>query len=102
MLLPKFVITMEGILRMGMVAQHKDLLLPGEQSIGGGYYRIDPEERRIIMDRSSYDFGKPLWHLLKVLHVPSKCRGMEMVYVYDDSMHEAFNVSDELRIEYYE
>ena len=34
--LPKFIITMDGYFRLGMVNQHKDLLLPGDQCIGGG------------------------------------------------------------------
>ena len=39
MTLPKFIITMEGYFRLGMVNQHKHLLKPGDQCIGGGYYR---------------------------------------------------------------
>ena len=31
MTLPKFIITMNGVLRLGMVNQHKDLLKPGER-----------------------------------------------------------------------
>ena len=41
MKLPKFIITMEGFLRLGMVEMHKDLLKPDEQGIGGGYYQFD-------------------------------------------------------------
>ena len=33
--LPKFIITMEGYFRLGMVNQHRDLLKPGDQCIGG-------------------------------------------------------------------
>ena len=36
MTLPKFVITIDGELRLGMVFQLKDLLKPGDQCIGGG------------------------------------------------------------------
>ena len=39
--LPKFIITLNGVFRLGMVNQHKDLLKPGDQCIGGGYYRFD-------------------------------------------------------------
>ena len=80
MTLPKFVITMDGVFRLGMVNQHKDLLKPGDQCIGGGYYHFDFVSNRIILDRSSYDFGKPKW----------------------DGFHDDFNVSDELAIEYYD
>ena len=72
------------------------------QCIGGGYYHFDYTSNRIVLDRSSYDFGKPKWHLLEVLKVPSVYRGMRLVSLYDDNYHEDFNVSDELRIEYYD
>ena len=39
--LPKFIITMDGYLRLGMVNQHKDLLKPGDSCLGGGYYVFD-------------------------------------------------------------
>ena len=38
MKLPKFIITMDGVFRLGMVEQHKHLLKPGDQCIGNGYY----------------------------------------------------------------
>ena len=100
MTLPKFVITMEGVLRLGMVNQHKHLLKPGDQCIGGGYYHFDFVSNRIILDRESYDYGRPKWHLLEVLKVPSAYRGMSIVYTYDDNLHENFHVSEELAIEY--
>ena len=56
---PQFIITLDGYFRLGMVYQHKDLLQAGDQCIGGGYYRFDYVSNRIILDRSSYDFGKP-------------------------------------------
>ena len=59
MTLPKFIITMDGYFRLGMVNQHKDLLKPGDSCLGGGYYHFDYTSNRIILDRSSYDFGKP-------------------------------------------
>ena len=65
---------MEGFLRMGMVDQHRDLLLPGDDCIGGGYYVFDYVANRIILDRRSYDFGRPKWHLLDSLKVPTTYR----------------------------
>lgn len=102
MTLPKFIITMNGYFRMGMVYQHEDLLMPGDQCIGGGYYTFDYVSNRIILDRSSYDFGSPKWYLLETLKVPSIYKGYRLVYVYDDGFHDDFNVSDELKIEYYD
>ena len=100
--LPKFIITMDGVLRMGMVDQHMHLLKQGDQCIGGGYYTFDFVSNRIILDRQSYYFGRPKWHLLEVLKVPSTYRGLQIVYKYDDDFHDDFKVSEELQIEYYE
>ena len=100
MTLSKFIITLDGHLRMGMVSQHKDLLKPGDQCIGGGYYYIDYTANRILLDRSSYDFGKPKWHLLDQLVVPVAYRGMRLVYCYDDNFHDDFDVSENLDVTY--
>ncbi|MBR7054653.1 MAG: hypothetical protein IKI26_07860 [Prevotella sp.] len=100
MTLPKFIITLDGHLRMGMVSQHKDLLKPGDQCIGGGYYYIDYTSNHILLDRSSYDFGKPKWHLLDQLVVPVAYRGMRLVYCYDDNFHDDFDVSENLDVTY--
>ena len=97
---PKFIITMEGYFRLGMVHLHKDLLQPGDSCLGGGYYRFDYTSNRIILDRSSYDYGKPRWHLLDTLKVPSTYRGLRLVYYDEDS--EEIDVSQELQIEYYD
>ena len=37
MSLPKFIITRDGYLRLGMVKQHKDLLQPDDDCIGDGF-----------------------------------------------------------------
>ena len=42
MTLPKFIITMDGYFRLGMVNQHKHLLKPGDQCIGGGSLTLFP------------------------------------------------------------
>ena len=96
MALPKFIITMDGVFRLGMVNQHKDLLKPGD------YYHFDYTTNRILLDRESYDFGRPKWHLLDTLKVPSVYRGLRLIYTYDDGFHDDFNVSEELDIEYYD
>ena len=59
--LPKFIITLDGYFRFGQVNQHKHLLKPGDQCIGGGYYHFDFVSNRILLDRESYDFGRPKW-----------------------------------------
>ena len=95
MTLPKFIITMDGYFRLGMVNQHKHLLKPGD-------HHFDFVSNRILLDRESYDFGRPKWHLLETLKVPSTYHGMQIVYSYDDGFHDDFNVSQELNIEYYD
>ena len=102
MKLPKFIITMDSFFRLGMVEMHKDLLKPGDRCIGGGYYQFDYVSNQIILDRESYDFGKPKWHLLETLKVPSSYKSMRLIYKYDDYLQDDFNVSEELRIEYYD
>lgn len=91
---------MDGHLRLGMVDMHKDLLQPGDSCLGGGYYTFDFISNCIILDRKSYDFGEPKWHLLEVLKVPSVYKGLRLVYNYDDG--DVFDVSNELIIEYYD
>ena len=102
MLLPKFIITSDGYFRIGMVSQHRDLLLPGDQCIGGGYYRFEYASNRLILDRFSYDFGKPRWHLIDTLKVPSAYRGLWIIYLTVDRYEDDFIVSEELKIEYYD
>ncbi len=102
MLLPKFIITMDGTFRMGMVDQHKDLLRWGEQCMGGGYYFIDYQAGKLILDRSSYDFGRPKWHLVEVLKVPVTYKDLQLVYIYNDGFHDDLILNDELKIEYYD
>ncbi len=99
---PKFIITLEGIFRLGMVHMHKDLLQPGDDCIGGGYYRFDYASNIIVLDGLSYDFGSPDWYVLETLKVPSAYRGWQIVYKYGDDFHEDYNVTEELRIEYYD
>ena len=93
---------MDGVFRLGMVNQHKDLLKPGDQCIGGGYYQFDFVSNRLLLDRASYDFGRPRWHLLETLKVPSTYRGLRIIYTYDDGSQNDFDVSKELKVEYYD
>ena len=81
---------MDGYLRLGMVNQHKDLLIGNDSCIGGGYYQFDWTSNRLILDRASYDFGRPRWHLLETLKVPVQYRGLRIVYIYDDD-HEDYD-----------
>lgn len=58
---PKFILTLDGHLRIGSVKMHKDLLQPGDTCIGGGFWEVDYLSRRLILSGKSYDYGKPKW-----------------------------------------
>ena len=52
---PKFIITSGGHLRLGMVTLHRDLLLPHEQCLGGGFYEFDYAGNILILSGKSFD-----------------------------------------------
>lgn len=59
---PKFIIagdvkTGRGYLRMGMVINHRDLIVGYEKVWGGGWWARNDETRTITLYGSSYDFG---------------------------------------------
>ena len=101
MSLPKFILTMDGRLRLGMVSLHSELVNQGEDCIGGGLYDLDYLSWCLILYRQSHDYGCPRWHLVDTLHVPEAYRGWRIRYVFDDGYHEDFPVSEKLPIEYY-
>ena len=98
MMHPKFVSTMDGVLRLGMVVQHRELLQPGDQCIGGGYYEFDFVSNRLLLHGRSYDFGEPKWHLVDELKVASTYRGLRITYTYDDG--DELAVSEEKDVRY--
>ena len=98
---PKFIITQEGYLRLGIVNLHLDLLTDKDQCIGGGYYEVDLVNNKLILSRISYDYGPPKWDWLETLKVPSEYRGFQIEYESDDIFIDDFDVSVELKIEYY-
>ncbi len=97
---PKFILTNTGHLRLGMVEMHMDLLLPGEDCLGGGYYEFDYVGNRLILSGKSYDFGKPRWEKIDILKVPAAYRGLRIIYVPDHSWEDDFVVSNEMNIVY--
>ena len=58
---PKFIITSGGHLRLGMVTLHRDLLMPHEQCLGGGFYEYDYAANMLILSGKSFDYGLPRW-----------------------------------------
>ena len=80
---PKFILTGDGRLRLGLVDQHRDLLLPGEQCYGGGWYEFNADRTRMLLYRQSYDFGPPQWHLFDDIYVDAMYQGLDIVYNAD-------------------
>lgn len=100
----KFIITRRGLLRMGHVMMHKDLLRHGDACMGGGFWRFDPVGARLELSGASYDFGPPMWEWLidsgVTLKVPRQWQGMAIVYVSDGEPERSVAVSQEMTVEY--
>ncbi len=80
-LYPKFILTTDGHLRLGMVHLHRELLEPQDHCAGGGFYRFDAVEGRLLLERESYDYGPPRWSAVDRLIVPRDYEGLRLVYV---------------------
>ncbi len=76
----KFIVTSDGRFRFGDVNLHKDLLLPGEDCIGGGMYEFDTISSRMLLWGKSYDFGRVKWTWINTLILPSSLRGLRLEY----------------------
>ncbi len=99
---PKFVVTLDGYLRIGHVCMHKDLLLPDDVCIGGGFWEVDEAGHQLLLSGKSYDYGKPKWTFIdSKLYVPKMYQGLSIVYE-GDVWIEYYNVSEQLNIHYYE
>lgn len=100
----KFIITRRGIMRLGNVRMHKDLLHPGDMCMGGGFWRFDPISMRLALSGASYDFGAPMWEYLCENHIALKVsrdyQGLRIIYQADEHGEQEFRVSEEMKIEY--
>lgn len=83
-----------------MVRMHRDLLLPGEDCIGGGYYEIDYTGARLLLSGRSYDYGRPRWAWLDRLRVPKSFCGLRIVYASDGAWEDGLDVGSLIPIEY--
>lgn len=122
---PKFILTLNGYLRIGNVQMHKDLLLAGDTCIGGGFWEVDTISMRLQLSGKSYDYGKPKWNFLACegrqacpdgrvvkgeglegdlvtgnLYVPKEFEGLGIEY-RGDSFVDYVNVSQWFEISYY-
>ena len=97
----KFIITDKGVLRMGVVSLHRELLRFGETCWGGGYYEFDYVSNRLILSGQSTDFGVPRWDWLDTLHVSHSFQGLRIIYVPTTrSWEDDVDVSEQLKVVY--
>ena len=96
---PKFIITSGGHLRLGMVTLHRDLLMPHEQCLGGGFYEYDYADNMLILSGKSFDYGTPRWGKIKVLKIPEAYRNVPVIY--RDSWGDELNLTTGFKVEYY-
>lgn len=100
----KFVITSKGYLRMGDVKLHCDLLWPDDWCLGGGFYRFDYVNKQVILDRESYDYGRPQWSKLAAagirLRVPKEYEGFAFVWQEGSGHIQSVNLADWLGIDW--
>ena len=96
---PKFIITSGGHLRLGMVTLHRDLLMPHETCLGGGFYEFDYAGNILILSGKSFDYGPPRWSKIEVLLVPEAYQGVPIVY--RDAWGDEINLTNHFTIRYY-
>lgn len=96
---PKFIITSGGHLRLGLVTLHRDLLMPHEQCLGGGFYEFDYVSNRLLLSGKSFDYGTPRWGKIAVLLLPETLRDIPVIY--RDPRGNELVLTEEYKIEYY-
>jgi len=96
---PKFIITNGGVLRLGMVTLHRDLLMAHEDCLGGGFYEFDYASGILVLSGKSFDYGPPRWSKIDVLHVSEAYRGTPVIY--RDRWGDDLNITDTFTIKYY-
>lgn len=77
---PKFIITQDGFLRLGMVTLHHHLLEAGDVCLGGGYWTINHFSQEVELSGTSSDYGPPQWHRIAHLHLPEGYEGYTFVW----------------------
>lgn len=77
---PKFILTSEGHIRLGMVHLHRELLQSGDHCLGGGFYRFDYTRQWLILEHQSMDYGAPQWDAVDALTLPADYMGFSPIY----------------------
>ena len=97
---PKFILTKDGTLRLGMVKRHLELLKAGEVCIGGGYFSLDYISRRLLLSGASSEYGEPRWENVENLKLSAHYQGLEVTYTSWESWKEELPVSSMMEITY--
>lgn len=78
---------------------HRDLLMPHEDCLGGGFYEFDYANNVLILSGKSFDYGVPRWGKINELLVPEAYRGIPIVY--RDGWGDELNLTNHFNIRYY-
>lgn len=88
------------MLRLGTVTRHCELLKPGEQCLGGGFYELDYISGRLLLSGASSEYGEPAWDKVDAIIVSAYYRGLEIVYSSWDNWKETLHVSENKEVIY--
>ena len=84
---PKFIITSDGHLRLGMVTLHQHLLEHGDTCLGGGYWNVNHYAMQMELSGASSDYGKPQWHRIDKVILPRDYEGYTFTWLINGKQH---------------
>ena len=90
----KFILTKNGILRLGEVQRHCELLKAGETCIGGGFYELDYLQHRLLLSGASSQYGEPRWGETEQIRLSAYYQGLEVLYTSWEDWTDTYPVSD--------
>lgn len=90
-----------GTLKFGWVGLHREHLKEDEYCMGGGAYSVDEENKKLILDGESIDFGQPRFDEVDSVTCPKCFEGYEITYTapkrwYDDAEPTTINVNEHI------
>ena len=94
---PKFIITQDGHLRLGMVKLHKHLMERGDVCLGGGYWQVNHYARQVELNGASSDYGRPQWHRIDRVILPCDYEGYTFTWRINGKQHP---LTEMLPVEY--
>jgi len=84
---PKFIITQDGHLRLGMVTLHRHLMLRDDICLGGGYWKINHFAQQVELSGESSDYGRPQWNRINQVILPKDYEGYTWVWTQNGKQH---------------